>query len=606
MNDFLFYIKKNKNINNSFSHKFLKVSSFSEPQKVDSIIYNNCECVQISSNSKKIIKKDRFILLSNSRLDNLEEVKEKNPELSNLSEEEIFLELFIRYGESSLKKITGPFSFLIICIDTGVIHGGRDLFGQRPLYYCNNNDFFIAASNIDVFFEFGISRELDDEKILQFILSDHCKDGKTFYREINKVNGGYSFSFINNNINLKRFMKPKDLITKNSIKGDLIRDFKNKYVNVISSIVKKVDGNYATTLSGGLDSSSISLIASSCDEKKQAYSHSVHFHGLSSNDFKKTDEKNYVDTVIRNSSLIHTYINLDYKKNGPLYKSKNYQMISQPYGIINGYVHESIYEECRKKNIKYLFDGLFGDEIVSHGAYRLNELLKRGSLFSFFYELIMLRLNGVINSLRNQINIHLIKPIKNIFKSPFSLSRFNTHDLSDFSGLLSKNKQFDNFLNKYKTKRQSHFKSDLDEQLKLFDSGLIEFSLEQLYEISAINNVECIYPFLDNRIISQSLIMPSSMKLKNGITRYYFKEAMKSILPRELYERQSKSNISPFSYNQISENIESIFDNLSSDISLSKKYINIEKFKSTIVGKKLSTQEALIIFNLLELNKWNQ
>ena len=101
-------------------------------------------------------------------------------------------------------------------------------------------------------------------------------------------------------------------------------------------------------------------------------------------------------------------------------------MISQPYGIINGYVHESIYQECRKKNIKYLFDGLFGDEIVSHGVYRLNELVKRGSLFSF-YELIMLRLNGVIHSLRNQININLIKPIKNVFKSPISLTRFNTH-----------------------------------------------------------------------------------------------------------------------------------------------------------------------------------
>ena len=100
--------------------------------------------------------------------------------------------------------------------------------------------------------------------------------------------------------------------------------------------------------------------------------------------------------------------------------------------------------------------------------------------------------------------------------------------------------------------------------------------------------------------------MPSSMKLKDGITRYYFKEAMKNILPKELYNRQSKSNISPFSLNQINENIEYIFDNLLSDISLARKYINVEKFKSKIGNKKLSTQEVLIIFNLLELNKWNK
>ena len=58
----------------------------------------------------------------------------------------------------------------------------------------------------------------------------------------------------------------------------------------------------------------------------------------------------------------------------------------------------------------------------------------------------MLRLNGVIHSLRNQININLIKPIKNVFKSPISLTRFNTHELSDFSELVLKNQKFDNFL----------------------------------------------------------------------------------------------------------------------------------------------------------------
>ena len=155
--------------------------------------------------------------MSNSRLDNLDEVKEKNPELSSLSAEEIFLELFIKYGKNSLKKITGPFSFLIICLDTGIVHGGRDLFGQRPLYYCNNNDYFIVANNIDIFFEFGISRELDDEKIFNLYSMSIIKMEK-LYRQINKVNGGYSFTFKNDNINLERFMNPRDLLLEILIK----------------------------------------------------------------------------------------------------------------------------------------------------------------------------------------------------------------------------------------------------------------------------------------------------------------------------------------------------------------------------------------------------
>ena len=231
---------------------------------------------------------------------------------------------------------------------------------------------------------------------MQFILSNHYKDGKTFYRDINKINGGSSFSFVNNCFTLKKFIQPKDLIADNNQrKSDLIKKFRDEYINVISSITKTIEEDYATTLSGGLDSSSISLISSSTDSKKNAYSHSVHFHGLKEHDFKKTDEKKFVDIVLKNSELKHTYINLDYKNNGSLYKLNTYKMMSQPYGIINGYVHESIYDECRRKNIKYLFDGLFGDEIVSHGIYRLNELVKE-EIYLFLYELIMLRLNGVI------------------------------------------------------------------------------------------------------------------------------------------------------------------------------------------------------------------
>ena len=91
-------------------------------------------------------------------------------------------------------------------------------------------------------------------------------------------------------------------------------------------------------------------------------------------------------------------------------------------------------------------------------------------------------------------------------------------------------------MREYKKTRMYHFKSDRDEQFKLFNSGLIEFALEQLYEISKQRNIETIYPFLDKRILKSALNVPVSLKLRNGVTRYYFKEAIKDLLPDELYK----------------------------------------------------------------------
>ena len=125
-----------------------------------------------------------------------------------------------------------------------------------------------------------------------------------------------------------------------------------------------------------------------------------------------------------------------------------------------------------------------------------------------------------------------------------------------------------------------HFKSDRDEQFKLFNSGLIEFALEQLYEISKQRNIETIYPFLDKRILKSALNVPVSLKLRNGVTRYYFKEAIKDLLPDELYNRKTKSNISPFAENQIQDKLDDILDNIFAASSMVKKYISKEKLNS--------------------------
>ena len=155
MNDFAFFIKKNenkdKNIYLNLANKLSKVSSLPQPHTTDVFSLNNSIFVQLSTRQEKITKNNRYILLSNSRIDNLYEIKQKYPEISCLSEPEIFLELFVKYGENALKKITGPFSFLIMCMKTGSVYGGRDLFGQRPLYYSNNDEFLMVATNIDIF-----------------------------------------------------------------------------------------------------------------------------------------------------------------------------------------------------------------------------------------------------------------------------------------------------------------------------------------------------------------------------------------------------------------------------------------------------------------------
>ncbi|MBK7380877.1 MAG: hypothetical protein IPJ03_18125 [Ignavibacteriales bacterium] len=44
-------------------------------------------------------------------------------------------------------------------------------------------------------------------------------------------------------------------------------------------------------------------------------------------------------------------------------------------------------------------------------------------------------------------------------------------------------------------------------------------------------SVECRFPFLDYRLVEYAITLPYDYKIKNGITKYILREAMKDLLP---------------------------------------------------------------------------
>ena len=57
--------------------------------------------------------------------------------------------------------------------------------------------------------------------------------------------------------------------------------------------------------------------------------------------------------------------------------------------------------------------------------------------------------------------------------------------------------------------------------------------------------IEVRYPFFYQGLVDFCIKTPVHKKIKNGVTRYYFREGLKKILPKKIYQRQSKSDLSP-------------------------------------------------------------
>ena len=121
-------------------------------------------------------------------------------------------------------------------------------------------------------------------------------------------------------------------------------------------------------------------------------------------DFLKTDEEFYLKKVLLKTSSIHKKIFLNFNESGPINnKSKILLFLNHMVLFMDTCMKQFLMNA--KNNIEFLVDGLFGDEVISHGIYRLNELLNKGNIFLFIYELFCLRKNRVIFSLRRQLII---------------------------------------------------------------------------------------------------------------------------------------------------------------------------------------------------------
>jgi asparagine synthase (glutamine-hydrolysing) len=64
--------------------------------------------------------------------------------------------------------------------------------------------------------------------------------------------------------------------------------------------------------------------------------------------------------------------------------------------------------------------------------------------------------------------------------------------------------------------------------------------LTKVDRMSMANSIEAREPLLDHKLVEFAATIPPELKLRNGITKYIFKQAMRGILPDEIIDRRKQ------------------------------------------------------------------
>ena len=327
----------------------------------------------------------RLAITADAFLDNRDELCDRLripfPLRNGMSDGELILLAYEKWGEDSAKFLLGDFAFVIWDADKRQLFGSRDLTGSRTLYYAfeRKREKFVFCSAVAPMFSVpGIERELDRDWLADFLALptalDSTDPGSTAYRHIGQIPPGHSFTLRNGRLSLTRY---GSLVSEERLNLSSDGEYEEAFRDVFGKAVAarlRTHKQVGATLSGGLDSGSVASFAAMAlrHEGKTLYTYS----SVPAPDFKPwtaphmvPDERPFIRETVRHAGNIRDrYLNCPGRS--PYSEIDEWlRMLEMPYKFFeNSFWIKEAFESARSEGIGVLLTGAKGNNTVSWGS----------------------------------------------------------------------------------------------------------------------------------------------------------------------------------------------------------------------------------------------
>ncbi len=511
-------------------------------------------------NGKQPMSYENFTIVYNGELYNTSEIKslliKQGYKFDTLCDTEVLLKAYIHFKEKVMDMLEGIYSFAIIN-DTEVFIG-RDRFGVKPLFYSKISNDFIFASEIKSILKSKIIKPIIDKKGLHELLAlgPSKTPGSGIFKDIYELKPGHYLIYRKNKVKIKRYWNVKNLKF-----NDSFNDCKNKIRKLVENAIKRQmisDVGIATFLSGGLDSSIITVICSiELNKKEQKLdTYSIDYEDNDKyfipNDFQVSSDKDFINLISNKFNTNHSFKTINQKV---LAKTLKEALYAKDYpGMAD--VDSSLYWFSKeiKKAHKVILSGECADEIF--GGY------------PWFYKQELLNRKGFpwinnLNERNNLLNDNIKKKI-NLKKYAYKAYKKTLKDVPKIR-------------NKEEQKKRN-----------LFYLNIIWFMttlLDRKDRMTMRGSLEARVPFADHHLIEYLWNVPWSYKYYNNQEKGLLREAFKDVLPIEIINR--KKSPYPKTHNPIYANIiaKMLKKRLKNKNSIIPKIFNIKEINNLIESK---------------------
>jgi len=485
----------------------------------------------------------RYSIVHNGELYNYLELRsdlnKKGYTFQTKSDTEVILAAYDCWKENCLSRFNGMFGFAIWDEKEQTLFAARDRFGEKPFYYSydGKDDFFFAS-------EFGallsmIPRRINEKMLLNYLglgYQSGRNTNETFYKGIKTLQPAQYLLWKLNSNRAPETNDYWDFETKAASISEkkAIEEFQSLFSHSIL-LRYRSDVTVGTSLSGGLDSSSIVAMS----ESQQQVNNSHTCFTASFPGFEK-DETKYAKQVSEKFSLKHFISTITAEDLvNDLDRFIGYHQ--EPISSASVYAQFKVFELAKKENIKVLLDGQGADELLAgyhkYVHWYLQELLVTDHS-QVEQEMAALRNNSISIdwTWRNKLAARFPAAAASWIKSGEIQNMRKNADLN----IEYRNSFFDPELI-YKPKVNG-----LNDILiyNAFGPGLAEL-LRYADRNSMAHGRELRLPFLDYKLAEFIITLPSSFKINKGWTKWLLRKSMEESLPNEIVWRKDKTGFEP-------------------------------------------------------------
>lgn len=502
--------------------------------------------IDLSSGKQPIFSDDnKIVIVFNGEIYNYKilrkELLNEGVSFNTESDTEVILKLYETYGVSSFKRLDGMFGFSIFDQNINKVFIARDYFGEKPLYYIKDNEKFVWSSELKGIMEsLNYTPSIDKMGLNLFFRLTYIPAPFTIYENIYKLEPNHFLTF-----DLNTGQVVSELISENIPieKIDIsFNDAKNQVRKLVENSVKSrsvSDVPVGTFLSGGVDSSVVSLCLSRFSSKKintfsigfdkKAYDETdksrevAKLIGSNHNEFilNENDLSNSIDQILLNfdepfadSSSLPSYLVAN-KTSEHVKVALTGDGGDEVFGGYNKYYMGTINQKYTKlvpsvgHSIlkKSVFPFLKTKTDIRGARYKVKRLLNAIDYSNnYYWDIISMGFNG------NSLNTYLNQKYYEI--APFDYYKAKSNIASPKS------------LTEYRT---------IDKHLSLEGDMLVKVD-----RTSMLNSLECRAPFLNKELWDFTNTLPEHFLMKKFDKKFILKEAFKDDFPEGFLDK-SKS-----------------------------------------------------------------